>query len=73
MFTVTIETENAAFSGDAFRGEIIRILATATPKLTNPATAGSVHELVLRDVNGNRVGSMRWTREEHNNGNDEQS
>jgi hypothetical protein len=58
MFTLEIETENAAFEDDrtsSAREEISRILRVASEQLLCGAGGG-----FLRDINGNRVGKWRW-------------
>lgn len=52
MFTLTIETENAAFKGDAAT-ELARILRYVVKCLDNDQTLGFVH-----DINGNKVGKF---------------
>jgi hypothetical protein len=62
--TVKIHTDNAAFDG-ALEAETARILRDAAERIEQgdlPARAGEV--VALRDINGNRVGSAQWTREE---------
>ena len=51
MFTLTVETSNAAF-GDEPVLELVRILAEVSEALQAGHTRGTV-----RDENGNRVGS----------------
>lgn len=53
MFTLTIETENAAFANN-MAGEVARILREAADRLEAGGEVG-----VLRDANGNKVGVGR--------------
>ena len=52
MFTLTIQTDNAAFE-DAPGEEVARILEETAAKLRNMAQSGN-----LRDINGNKVGTF---------------
>lgn len=52
MFTLTIETDNAAFTDDAAR-EVARILRQLAKKLEDGKDSGKV-----MDLNGNSVGSF---------------
>lgn len=52
MFTLTINTDNAAFE-DAPGEEVARILEATASRLRNLAQSGN-----LRDFNGNAVGSF---------------
>lgn len=51
MYTVTIKTDNAAFEDD-MGYEIARILR----QLADRVERGEEGDIILRDVNGNRVG-----------------
>jgi hypothetical protein len=57
MFTLTINTDNAAFEGDNRNYEVASILDTVVAKLNDGETSG-----VCRDANGNKVGE--WKLEE---------
>lgn len=58
MFTLTIETENAAFEGDAAPDEVARILRELARAIQEN---GFAFPTGLRDVNGNRCGAWAWT------------
>ena len=59
MFTLTIETDNAAFGEpDLCAHEIARILTKAAKDVQRVLDAPPT-TMILRDVNGNRVG--RWS------------
>lgn len=51
MFTLTLNTDNAAF--EDYSAEVARILRTAADRIENGVGAGS-----LADANGNAVGSF---------------
>ncbi len=61
--TITINTDNAAFDDDALEPEVARILVDAALKFgqhyayRQPDDKWPL-ELPLKDINGNRVGSM---------------
>lgn len=57
MFKLTIETTNAAFTedGDAC-GELSRLLRGVSERVEEGVTSG-----LIRDTNGNRVGSFETT------------
>ena len=57
MFTLTIETDNAAF-GDDYRAEIARLLRSIATRLENGTSANCGR---LYDHNGNHVGDYRDT------------
>lgn len=50
QFTVTIDTDNAAFSGDDSGAELARILRAVAARVEDGADDG-----VEYDINGNRV------------------
>jgi hypothetical protein len=54
MFTLFIETKNAAFSDGASGAEIARILKEITSQVEEGQESGTV-----KDINGNRVGSFK--------------
>ena len=53
---MTLECKNAAFEGNE-TGEVTRILRALADRLDETG----IEEVVLFDVNGNRVGLFRWT------------
>lgn len=53
MFTLNIETSNAAFQDDAAHHEIARILRDLAERFDNGVDSGTV-----KDTNGNTVGSF---------------
>lgn len=53
QFTVTIDTDNAAFDGDDCGAELARILREIAQKVEDGADEGNAF-----DINGNRVGSF---------------
>lgn len=55
MFTLTIETDNAAFEDDNLLAETARILRVAADKIER-----GNHPANLLDVNGNKVGSFAF-------------
>lgn len=59
---VNIKTDNAAFQDGAFFPEVARILRDLA-NFIEDGTSGNTTK-VLRDINGNTVGSasIRWTR-----------
>jgi hypothetical protein len=60
-FTLEIDCDNAAFgeTPDEVTAEIIRII---TPKICELACGTADCTLPLRDSNGNRVGSAKFTK-----------
>lgn len=66
MFSIKIHTGNAAFEDATYRQEIIGIVARAMPKLSVPKGDDTLHELILRDSNGAKVGTMQWQRDQEN-------
>lgn len=61
-FTVTFDTDNAAFDGDNFGAEIARILTVVAADV-QPAGQNGLspdRSLALRDSNGNTVGYATW-------------
>ena len=55
MFSLTIDTGNAAFSEDR-NAEVARILEETASKLRDGRCQDASDELFLRDLNGNKVG-----------------
>lgn len=55
MFTLKIETDNAAFEDDNLLAEVARILRVAADKVEQ-----GDHPASLRDVNGNKVGDLSF-------------
>lgn len=55
MFTLTFNTDNAAFEDNplGLKGEVARILSEVSLKILSDATAGKI-----KDANGNTVGSF---------------
>lgn len=53
MFTLNIETDNAAFQDGDTHAEITRILRDVTERIEAGADRGPI-----RDINGNTVGSF---------------
>ena len=56
MFTITIETDNAAFEDDAKYAEVARLLRNAAARIAQ----GRDDVFPLMDVNGNRVGRAQF-------------
>jgi hypothetical protein len=64
-FSLTIDTDNAAFQDGQASQEVARILAQLADKLQRGAFADDLREAdgaKLRDVNGNTVGSVQVER-----------
>ena len=57
MLSVNIETDNAAFEGDAKYHELPRILRKVADAIEGGSLLGST---ALLDVNGNSVGEVRY-------------
>jgi len=55
MFTIKIETDNAAFEGSGCGRELSRILARLAAEIKDADTRADSGK--LRDINGNTVGS----------------
>lgn len=56
-FKLDITTDNAAFEGSCWSGEVARILRTLAGQLDEVGRAMHVApEILIRDVNGNTVG-----------------
>ena len=68
MFKIEIDgDDNAAFDPKyVWTAEIKRIVRNALDKLTFTANDNTINELILRDIDGNRVGTMRWTTPDNN-------
>lgn len=58
-FTLTIECDNAAFSGDMLTSELVRILEQIARDVARGET-----ERWVRDVNGNKVGAYKLATEQ---------
>ena len=59
---LVLDTDNAAFDGDALGPEVSRILikyANAIKTVSDPDTSIDL-ETMLRDTNGNKVGYVKW-------------
>lgn len=61
QFTIQIETDNAAFEDDNLCPEIGRILNHVAKKLSY---YDEPDDMKLYDVNGNRVGWVKWEEED---------
>ena len=59
-FTLTIDTDNAAFADGALGYEVARILDTLAQQIESE-TAGRSTVITLRDSNGNTVGKAELT------------
>ncbi len=59
-FTLTINTDNAAFEGDNAATEIARVLNYLANQLE--IGRGIISPMPLFDTNGNRVGQVFWDR-----------
>ncbi len=57
MFKLEINTENAAFEGEAAIDEIDILLHTVVSQVSRGLTSGKI-----LDSNGNTVGSWEWTK-----------
>ena len=57
MLTISCDTTNAAFEGDALRTESARILRALADRIE--AGEDFRDHATVRDVNGNRVGTVR--------------
>ena len=65
MFTMTIDTSNAAFDQENLGEELASILADLGEHLRGLCDCESPHlygEFPLMDINGNRVGTAKLTR-----------
>jgi len=57
MLRLQIETDNAAFEGDAMRGEVARILRTVADRIESGEPT-RLYQSVY-DINGNACGTFR--------------
>lgn len=55
--TITIDTDGAAFEGDNYEPEVIRILTRLSERI-----GGDLDGYKLRDINGNTVGAVKVSR-----------
>lgn len=61
-FKVNITTDNSAFEGSCWSGEVARILRTLAGQLDEVGRATHVApEILIRDINGNTVGEAKVT------------
>ena len=58
---LTITMDNAAFEGENCGPELARILREAAGEAENLTYIGKRATMVLRDINGNRVGCLTVT------------
>ena len=58
-FNLTIDCDNAAFADGELTYEVSRILRSAADKVFDRA----VFDFPLKDINGNKVGSVKWSGE----------
>lgn len=60
IFKLNLECDNDAFAGDGCEGEVVRILQELRERMNNgDAATSTVYN--LRDINGNTVGTARFT------------